>query len=102
MRKSIAVIQPSLFEGWSTIVEECRSIGKKIILSDLNVHKEQNFSESIFFKRNSYEDLSSKILSSYKKFEPGPDLRTENLFAHQHEVLMKDFAKNFIYLSNLN
>ena len=61
MRKSIAIIQPSLFEGWSTIVEESRSIGKNIILSDLGVHKEQNFSRSIFFQRNSQKLMKKKL-----------------------------------------
>ena len=42
MCKSICVINPSLFEGWSTTVEECKSLSKNIILSDLKVHKEQN------------------------------------------------------------
>ena len=101
MRKSIAVIQPSLFEGWSTIVEESRSIGKKIILSVLDVHKEQKFSRSIFFKRNSYNDLSAKIFSSYKNSEPGPDLDIEKSFSNEHYILMKDFAKKFIALSKL-
>ena len=101
MRKSISIIQPSLFEGWSTIVEESRSIGKVIILSDLAVHKEQRFSRSIFFKRNSYKDLSLKILYVLKKFKPGPELIIENSFAKQSKVLMHDFAKKFVLLSNL-
>ena len=101
MRKSLAIIQPSLFEGWSTIVEESRSIGKQIILSDLAVHKEQKFSRSIFFKRNSYRDLSAKILSSYKNSEPGPDLNIEKSFSNENMILMKDFAKKFISLSKL-
>ena len=29
MRDAIAVIQPSLFEGWSTVVEDCKAIGAK-------------------------------------------------------------------------
>ena len=102
MRKSISIIQPSLFEGWSTIVEESRSIGKLIILSDLEVHKEQNFSRSIFFKRNSYKDLALKILYVFNNFKPGPELIMENLFAEQNKELMQNFAKEFILLSNLN
>ena len=102
MRKSISIIQPSLFEGWSTIVEESRSIGKLIILSDLEVHKEQNFSRSIFFKRNSYKDLALKILYVFKNFKPGPETIIENLFAEQNKELMQNFAKEFILLSNLN
>jgi glycosyltransferase involved in cell wall biosynthesis len=39
MRHSLAVLQPSLFEGWSTTVEEAKAIGVRIILSSLDVHK---------------------------------------------------------------
>ncbi len=102
MRKSVAIIQPSLFEGWSTIVEEARSIGKNIILSDLGVHKEQNYNRSIFFKRNSYKDLALKIAYAFDKFTPGPDLNSENLFACENKELMKKFANEFVLLSNLD
>ena len=71
-----------------------------IILSDLDVHKEQNFKHSIFFKKNSYEDLAKKILYSYKKFESGPDLKIEQISAIENKKLMRKFAKQFISLSN--
>ncbi len=38
---STALINPSQFEGWSTTVEEAKSLGVKMLLSDLEVHKEQ-------------------------------------------------------------
>ena len=41
MRQSLAVLQPSLFEGWSTTVEEAKSVGKPMLLSDIPVHREQ-------------------------------------------------------------
>ncbi len=41
MRDALAVINPSLFEGWSTTVEEARSLGKATILSSIDVHLEQ-------------------------------------------------------------
>lgn len=56
MKFSIAVINPSLFEGWSSTVEECKSVGKNMILSDLAVHKEQ-YPSAIFFDRMSKEAL---------------------------------------------
>src|SRR5207249_106255 len=37
MRRALAVIQPSFFEGWSTVVEDARSLGKRLILSDIPV-----------------------------------------------------------------
>ena len=42
MNHCIAVVNPSLFEGWSSTVEEAKSMGKRIILSDIPTHREQN------------------------------------------------------------
>jgi glycosyltransferase involved in cell wall biosynthesis len=49
IRAASVVIQPSLFEGWSTIVEEARSLGKTIVLSDIPVHREQSPPHGHFF-----------------------------------------------------
>jgi len=61
MKNSIAVIQPSLFEGWSTTVEDCKALGKFIFLSDLNVHLEQIKENVCFFDKNNAEDLADKL-----------------------------------------
>ena len=45
---SLAVLNPSYFEGWSTTVEEGKSLGKKMLLSDLAVHHDQ-MPEALFF-----------------------------------------------------
>lgn len=57
---SKAVINPSLFEGWSSTVEECKSVGKNMILSDINVHKEQ-YPNATFFDRNNIESLKKSL-----------------------------------------
>lgn len=41
MQQAVAIINPSLFEGWSTTVEEAKALGKQVILSDIAVHREQ-------------------------------------------------------------
>ncbi|MGA8831421.1 MAG: glycosyltransferase, partial [Desulfomonilaceae bacterium] len=58
MAHSAAVINPSLFEGWSTSVEEARSLGKQIILSDIPVHREQNPPRSWFFAPTDAQSLT--------------------------------------------
>jgi glycosyltransferase involved in cell wall biosynthesis len=63
MKNSLAIIQPSLFEGWSTVVEESKAMNKLVIASDINVHKEQLQSNVLFFERNSPMDLVEKIKS---------------------------------------
>ena len=49
IKSSIAVINPSFFEGWSSTVEECKSINKTIILSNIDVHLEQKLVKRYLF-----------------------------------------------------
>lgn len=56
-----AYLNPSLFEGWSTTVEEAKYSGKPILLSDLDVHKEQAPARGAFFDRGSVADLADKM-----------------------------------------
>jgi glycosyltransferase involved in cell wall biosynthesis len=62
IRQSIAVINPSLFEGWSTTVEETKSMGKRMILSDIEVHREQNPANSEYFPPLQVHSLSDLLL----------------------------------------
>ena len=57
------LLQPSLFEGWSTTIEEALFIGTPILASDLKVNIEQlkECNDSMIFKRNSAEDLAQKM-----------------------------------------
>ncbi len=59
MDESLAVINPSLFEGWSSIVEESKSIGKRIVLSNIPVHIEQNPKNSFYFDPENALELST-------------------------------------------
>jgi glycosyltransferase involved in cell wall biosynthesis len=58
-----AVIQPSLFEGWSTVVEDAKAVNKFIFLSDLKVHHEQINKNVCFFDPHDEDDLCNKLLS---------------------------------------
>lgn len=44
-----ALLNPSLFEGWSTTVEEAKSLGTAMALSSLDVHREQATGRAVFF-----------------------------------------------------
>lgn len=63
MIHAIAVINPSLFEGWSTIVEEAKVLNLKVILSDIPVHREQNPEKGIFFSPHDHKQLANILLS---------------------------------------
>lgn len=82
---SIAVINPSLFEGWSSTVEECKSVNKQLILSDITVHKEQA-PHAVFFERNSAKSLA-EVLSDYSNLNESVDFdlaQRTKLFANSY------------------
>ncbi|ALT76189.1 glycosyltransferase family 4 protein [Paucibacter sp. KCTC 42545] len=60
IRFSAAVVNPSKFEGWSSIVEECKSAGKRMLLSDLPVHREQ-MARSKFFNPDDAQALADLL-----------------------------------------
>lgn len=62
LKNAIAVIQPSLFEGWSTLVEDAKALKLQIIVSDIEVHLEQLGDKGCFFSRKSEKELADKIL----------------------------------------
>jgi glycosyltransferase involved in cell wall biosynthesis len=64
MKESLAVINPSLFEGWSSTVEECKSIDKNMILSDIGVHREQAHPKCVYFNPDDSESLA-KIMADH-------------------------------------
>ena len=49
MLMSSATLNPSLFEGWSTTVEEAKALDVPLILSDIGVHLEQAHDQAQFF-----------------------------------------------------
>lgn len=62
MKNSYSVVQPSLFEGWNTTVEDCKNMNKFIFLSDIPVHREQMQENVCFFDPNIEDDLVKKLL----------------------------------------
>jgi len=58
---SLAVINPSLFEGWSTTVEESKTLGKRVLLSDIPVHREQAPARGLYFDPSDAKDVASKL-----------------------------------------
>lgn len=95
IRRSIAVVQPSLFEGWSTVVEDCRTLGKTIILSDLPVHHEQAPIHGVYFDRTSSAALAEVIRKVLPGFSPGPDIARETKARDESYDLAKAFGSCF-------
>ncbi|QPF82974.1 glycosyltransferase family 4 protein [Bradyrhizobium genosp. L] len=49
LRAATAMVNPSRFEGWSSTVEEAKSFGVPMILSDIDVHREQTAGGARYF-----------------------------------------------------
>lgn len=79
MWHSVAVINPSLFEGWSTTVEEAKSMGKKVILSDIPVHREQNPERGVFVKPDHPAQLAAALEAALRDF----DVEAEKQYAEK-------------------
>ncbi len=77
MRHAVAVINPSLFEGWSSTVEEAKSMGKEMILSDIPVHREQDPPESAYFNPHDPKELAALLEKYWLEKEGGPNLELE-------------------------
>lgn len=96
IRRSKCVLNPSLFEGWSTTVEEAKSVGKRMILSDLQVHKEQDPPGSVYFKRDNAVDLAEKLKDCWDNYNSGPDSELEKKARQLLSDRMRSFAGNFM------
>lgn len=62
MKNSIAIVQPSLFEGWSTVVEDTKALNHVIVLSNLPLHREQISDNCLFFDPLNEIDLADKLV----------------------------------------
>ena len=58
MLSSTALLNPSRYEGWSTTVEEARSLGTPLLLSDIPVHREQAGEAASYFDPQSANELA--------------------------------------------
>lgn len=94
LKNSIAVIQPSLFEGWSTIVEDAKALNIILLCSDIPVHKEQleDYPNKFFFQATNPIDLGQKIqplIRSCKKV-----YYNYEVIQYQHSKALKDIIQS--------
>jgi glycosyltransferase involved in cell wall biosynthesis len=73
-----ALINPSLFEGWSTTVEEAKALGAPLVLSDLAVHREQAGESAVYFDPSSAASMAEALLEAQGRFN------SENLSERAH------------------
>ena len=88
IERAHALLQPSLFEGWSTVVEEAKSKSQFIIASDIAVHREQLFENALFFDPHNPSDLAKAI--KQRLADPGENIPID------YAARRREFAESFM------
>ena len=101
MLQSVAVVNPSLFEGWSTTVEEAKVLGRPLILSDIKVHREQCINgEAIFFDSLDEKSLADQMITQlHKPFQTFSEA-DDKIAISRHSSKSTAFAKKFVGIVN--
>lgn len=95
MRGAVAIINPSLFEGWSTSVEEAKSLGKRTLLSAIPVHREQAPHRAVFFEPDDYVAAAAAILELLQTHSDHDDQVAMAMARQQATERKMQFAQDF-------
>ena len=95
MRASDAVLNPSLFEGWSTTVEEAKSLGKRVVLSDIPVHREQAPAGAVYFPPRNPKALADVLRGVLSDRDAGGEMRRAERAKALMPMRRRDFALGY-------
>jgi len=93
MKHAKAVIQPSLFEGWSTVIEDAKSLQVPVIAANIKVHLEQLEDKGVYFDPHNEKQLAT-ILSTFE------NNKRDGMLYEPYEKRVKKLAENFLNLFN--
>ena len=91
-RCATVIVQPSLCEGWNTLIEDAKALGRPIICSDTDVHREQAPSALGHFSPQDPDGLSKILLDHFPDLEPGPCLSLEAEMLALTRMRARDFG----------
>lgn len=89
MKHAKAIIQPSLFEGWSTVIEDAISLQVPVIASSLPVNLEQLGKTGIFFEPHDDRKLA-EIMAAF------PKRNIDDVFYEPYNERLRNAAKSFV------
>jgi len=95
MWHSVSVINPSRFEGWSTTVEEAKSLGVPVIASDILVHREQKPPAGVYFPPDNAESLAELMRQEWEADRPEDRRRLAENARRQLPARREEFARQF-------
>jgi glycosyltransferase involved in cell wall biosynthesis len=97
-RYSVSIINPSFFEGWSSTVEEAKSIGKNVILSNLEIHLEQDPPGAVFFDPTDHKELAKILEHKWLNSKGGPDFDLEEKAKNNIKNRTIEFGQAYVDL----
>lgn len=77
IRQAAFVLNPSRFEGFGLSLAEARAVGKRVLVSDLPAHREQDVPGATYFDPNSASQLTEAFSALWEITKPGPDYALE-------------------------
>jgi glycosyltransferase involved in cell wall biosynthesis len=96
MRRGLAMLQPSRFEGWSTIVEDAKALGQTLLLSDLAVHHEQQPADATFLPLDDPGAWANALADVSTFLQPGPRTDAESRGRAHVERAAPEFGRRFV------
>jgi glycosyltransferase involved in cell wall biosynthesis len=95
MRLATAVVNASFCEGWSTTVEEAKALGIPLVLSNLDVHREQAGHAARFFDPMDPESIAGALQDAWNApARARPE--TERAAGIAAAARRLDFARKFV------
>lgn len=67
MKHAQFMVQPSICEGWGTVLEDAKVLDKVVLLSDIPVHREQKNQKCILFDPHNPKQLADTIAETAER-----------------------------------
>lgn len=64
MKNAKFLVQPSLCEGWGTVLEDAKVLDKTVLLSDIPVHQEQKNAKCRLFDPHNPVELANLMIET--------------------------------------
>ena len=83
MQHARAIIQPSRFEGWSTVIEDAMAMQQPVLASDLEVNREQLGDKGLYFGTDDAAHLAELMLA---------ELRVKRAVSYDYPIKIREFG----------
>lgn len=99
LRHATLLLQPSHFEGWSTLIEDAQMLGKPVLATDLAVHREQAAPDVHYFPIGDSSALAASLRELWPRlprgWQPGP----ETAARRRQDARGEDFGRRIFALA---